>query len=88
MRWDGPAFKAGIAPGGTLLAVQGREYTPERLKDAIAATANGAPIELLVKNGEIYKTFRIDYRDGLKYPHLERIDGTTDRLGAILAPRK
>jgi predicted metalloprotease with PDZ domain len=88
VRWDGPAFKAGIAPGGTLIAVQNREFTPERLKDAVAASAKGAPVELLVKNGEIYRTFRVDYRGGLRYAHLERIDGSTDRLGAILAPRK
>ena len=88
VRWNGPAFKAGIASSSTLIAVQGREFTPERLKDAIAASAKGTPVELLVKNGEIYRTFRIEYRDGLKYPHLERITGAPDRLGAILAPRK
>ena len=88
VRWNGPAFKAGIASSSTLVAVQGREFTPERLKDAIAASAKGTPVELLVKNGEIYRTFRIEYRDGLKYPHLERIAGAPDRLGAILAPRK
>jgi predicted metalloprotease with PDZ domain len=88
VRWDGPAFKAGIAPSGTLVAVQGREFSPERLKDAVAASAKGVAVELLVKNGENYRTFHLDYRGGLKYPHLERISGATDRLAAILAPRK
>ena len=88
VRWNGPAFKAGITTSSTLVAVQGREFTPERLEDAIAASANGTPVELLVRNGEIYRTFRIDYRGGLRYPHLERIDGTPDRLGAILAPKR
>ena len=88
VRWDGPAFKAGIAPGGTIIAVNGREYKPDRLTDAMKdAKSNSAPIELLVKNGDLYKTYRIDYRDGAKYPHLERIPGTVDRLSAILAPR-
>jgi hypothetical protein len=36
----------------------------------------------------MYRTFRIDYRDGLKYPHLERINGTPDRLTAILSARR
>ena len=31
---------------------------------------------------------RIDYHDGLRYPHLERVPGTPDRLANILAPRK
>ncbi|MBS0582337.1 MAG: M61 family metallopeptidase [Proteobacteria bacterium] len=88
VRWDGPAFKAGIAPGGTLVAVDGREYKSERLADAIKETkANNAPVELLVKSGDLYRTFKVDYRDGAKYPHLERIPGTVDRLSAILAPR-
>ncbi|HEV7490033.1 MAG TPA: peptidase M61 [Rhodanobacteraceae bacterium] len=88
VRWNGPAFKAGISPGGTLVAVQGREFTPDRLKDAIAATSGGTPLELLIKDAEIYRTYRVDYRDGLKYPHLERIAGSADHLSAILAPRK
>jgi len=88
VRWNGPAFKAGIAPGGMLVAVNGREYKSERLVDALKeAKGNNAPIELLVKNGDLYKTFRVDYREGLKYPHLERIPGTVDRLSAIFAPR-
>ncbi|MEO7432707.1 MAG: peptidase M61 [Dokdonella sp.] len=89
VRWDGPAFKAGAAPAGTLVAVNGREFKSERLRDAIAAAKGGtAPIELLVKTGDAYRTVRVDYRDGLKYPHLERIAGTADRLDAILAARK
>ena len=88
VRWDGPAFKAGIASSGTLVAVQGREFSPERLKDAVAASAKGVPVELLVKNGENYRTYHLDYRGGLRYPHLERITGAPDRLTAILAPRK
>ena len=89
VRWNGPAFKAGVAPTSTVIAVNGREFSPERLKDAIAATKDGkAPIELLIKNGEEYRSMRVDYRDGLKYPHLERIAGVPDRLSAILAPRK
>lgn len=88
VRWNGPAFKAGIAPGGTLVAVNGREYKADRLADALKeAKVGDKPIELLVKNGDLYRTFKVDYRDGLKYPHLERIPGTVDRLTAILAPR-
>src|SRR6185295_14415460 len=67
VRWDGPAFKAGIASSSTLVAVQGREFSPERLKDAVAASAKGVPVELLVKNGENYRTLRLDYRGGLRY---------------------
>ena len=72
----------------TLVAVNGREFSAERLKDAVAATSKGQPLDLLVRTGDMYRTFRVDYRDGLKYPHLERIAGTQDRLIAILSARK
>jgi hypothetical protein len=63
-------------------------YKPERLAAAISANKNGeAPIELLVKDGDVYKQLRVDWRGGLRYPKLERIDGTPDRLGAIWAAR-
>ncbi|WP_181444191.1 hypothetical protein [Pseudoxanthomonas sp. z9] len=41
----------------------------------------------LVRQGEQYRSVRIDYRDGLRYPHLQRIPGAEDRLSKILAPR-
>ncbi|MBA8884326.1 M61 family metallopeptidase [Dokdonella fugitiva] len=89
VRWNGPAFKAGLGATGTLVAVDSRAFTPERLADAIkAAKGGGAPIELLVKDGDYYRTVRVDYHGGLKYPHLERIPGTVDRLAAIFAPRR
>ncbi|MGQ4582191.1 M61 family metallopeptidase [Lysobacter sp. F60174L2] len=87
VRWDGPAFNAGIAPGSTLLAVNGYAFDTGLLDEAIkAAKADGTPIELVVKHGEVVKTVTLDYRGGLKYPHLERIEGSKDRLGGILQP--
>lgn len=88
VRWDGPAFDAGIAPGNVVLAVNGYASNGERLKDAVTAAKDGRhPIELLIKNGDAIKTVRIDYREGLKYPKLERIEGTPDRLSKIYAPK-
>ncbi|WP_395682046.1 M61 family metallopeptidase [Dokdonella sp.] len=89
VRWNGPAFKAGLGASGSLVAVNSRSFTPDRLKDAIVAAKGGhAPIELLVKDGDLYRTVHVDYREGLKYPHLERIAGTPDRLSSILEPRR
>jgi predicted metalloprotease with PDZ domain len=85
--WDSPAFKAGLTEGYTLLAVGGRAYKPEVLKAAITAAKNGRdPIELLLRINDRFRTVRIDYHGGLKYPRLERIEGTPDRLAAIFAP--
>ncbi|MEO8673090.1 MAG: peptidase M61 [Tahibacter sp.] len=88
VRWDGPAFNAGIAPGSSLIAINGYAFETARLKQAIKdAKETAAPIELIVKHGDVVKTVRIDYRDGLKYPHLERVAGTPDRLSKIFTPR-
>jgi predicted metalloprotease with PDZ domain len=87
--WDGPAFKAGLTTGGKLLAVNGVAYDQDELKRAIGDAKTGAqPILLLVQTGERFKTVPIDYHGGLRYPRLERIEGTPDRLSAILAARK
>ncbi|HKT72502.1 MAG TPA: hypothetical protein VJQ47_06400 [Steroidobacteraceae bacterium] len=88
VRWGSPAYDASLTLGTTLIAVNGREYRPERLKEAIAAAkADKKPIELLVKNLDRYRTVRMAYYDGLKYPRLERIRSTPDRLTSILKPR-
>jgi predicted metalloprotease with PDZ domain len=85
--WGSPAFKSGLTGGFTLLAVNGRAYKPELLKIAITAAKSGnQPIELLFKKDDRFRTERIDYHDGLKYPHLQRIEGTPDRLEAIFKP--
>jgi predicted metalloprotease with PDZ domain len=88
VRWGGPAYEVGLTMGTALIAVNGREYRPERLKVAIQeAKLSQQPIELLVRNLDRYKTVRIAYFEGLKYPQLQRIDKTSDRLAAILKPR-
>ena len=52
-----------------------------------AAKTSKAPIALLVKDGDFYKTVSIAYSGGLRYPKLERIDGVEDRLTPLLTAR-
>lgn len=87
VEWGSPAFAAKVSVGATLVAVNGRAYKQELLVNAIKAGASGKPIELLLKADDTYRTVSIDYRGGLRYPQLERVEGTPDRLSAILAPR-
>jgi predicted metalloprotease with PDZ domain len=88
VRWGGPAFNAGLTTAAQLIAVDGRAYKADRLKSAItAAKTSKAPIALLVKDGEVYKTVAISWSGGLRYPKLERIDGTEDRLTKVLTAR-
>ena len=79
-----PADKAGLAPGMHLLAVNGRRWTPELLRDAIQrAKTDKEPIELLAENNDYFQTYRVEYHGGEKYPHLEAIGGKTDVLSEI-----
>jgi predicted metalloprotease with PDZ domain len=79
------AYAAGIAPATKLIAVNGRQYTPEILRDALDAAKGGTePLELLVKDGEFYKTHRVDYHEGQRYPHLERMAATPDLMSEII----
>ncbi|MGH7020078.1 MAG: peptidase M61, partial [Brevundimonas sp.] len=89
IRWGGRAFEADIGPGWELVAVNDRAASAEVLRDAVtAAKGTTAPISLLLKNGDRYRTVAFDYHDGLRYPRLERIPGTPDRIGDILSPRR
>ncbi|HEY6147671.1 MAG TPA: M61 family peptidase, partial [Thermoanaerobaculia bacterium] len=68
---DSPAAKAGIGPGMHLVAVNGRRWSHEILREAIRDSAKTA-LELLVENGDYYRSHRLDYAGGERYPKLER----------------
>jgi predicted metalloprotease with PDZ domain len=79
-----PAALSGIGPGMKLIAVNGKHYTPEVLRDALKAGKGGtAPLELLVENTDYYKTYKIDYHGGERYPHLVRDESKPDLLSEI-----
>jgi predicted metalloprotease with PDZ domain len=87
--WDSVAFKAGITPDMQLQAVNDQKYTAANLREAIlAAEKTKEPVKLLLKRGDEFVTVSIDYHGGMRYPHLERVETTPDRLDAILAPGK
>jgi len=86
--WDSPAFNAGLTPGMTVLAVNGRVYKGETLKEAVTtAKTDKAPITLLVRSFDRIDTVTLDYHGGLLYPSLERIAGKPDRLAELWKAR-
>ena len=87
--WDSPAFKANITSGMHLVAVNGKTFSAEELRTAIiAAESSKAPLHLLVKDGDQFKTIDLDYHGGLRNPYLERVEGNRARLDEILQPSK
>lgn len=88
VQWEGPAFKAGLAVGAQVVAVNGLAFDADRLKAAVRATAGGGKaVELLIRQGDLYRTVTLDYHDGLRYPRLEPIEGAEPLLDQILAPK-
>jgi predicted metalloprotease with PDZ domain len=80
-----PAAKAGVGPGMKLIAVNGRQFSPEVLHDALkAGKTSTQPLELLIENTDYYKTYKLDYHGGEKYPHLVRDESKPDLLTEIL----
>jgi predicted metalloprotease with PDZ domain len=82
-----PAYRAGLGPGMRLIAVNERKWSPESLHVAVKAAQSGnQPIELLVENAQFFKTYSVDYHEGEKNPHLERVSERPDVLADILKP--
>lgn len=89
VRWDSAAFNAGVGTGMQVLAVNDLQYSADELEEAVrAAKDSKQPVRLLVKEVDVYRTLSIDYHDGLRYPTLERIEGSTDYLTPIFTARK
>ncbi len=81
----GLAEKAGIAPAFKIVAVNGRKYSSQWMREAVKqATKSKDPIELIVANGDFFKTIKLDYHDGERYAHLVRDDSKPDILTEIL----
>jgi predicted metalloprotease with PDZ domain len=84
---DTPAFKAGVVPNTRIVAVNGRQFSLDGLRQAVKdSTQTTTPIALLVKDGEYYRTLNVDYHDGEKYPHLVRDKSKPDLISDIIRP--
>jgi hypothetical protein len=69
-----------------LVAVNGRAWSKEVLLDALRASKDSKQaIDLLVENAKFFKTYSVAYHEGIRNPHLERVEGA-DLLGEILKP--
>jgi predicted metalloprotease with PDZ domain len=86
--WDSAAFNAGITVGSQVVAVNGRNFEGDAVKNAIKAAAGSGPApELLVHDGDVYRTVKLDWHGGLRYPHLQKVGTGEGSLDRLLAPR-
>ncbi len=81
------ADKAGLAPGMVITAVNDKKFSAGLIRDAVKATDGpGQPLELLVENSGYFRTYKLDYSSGARYPRLQRLEDGEDVLEKILAP--
>jgi predicted metalloprotease with PDZ domain len=81
------AYNAGIGPGMRIQAVNGRGWSMEAMRRAVAdSEKNTRPIKLVIANGDFMETYTLDYHSGIRYPHLARQSGGSDYLDEIIQP--
>ncbi len=83
-----PAYKAGLGPGDTLVAVNGQPYTPDLLMKAVHDSATpGSTLTVTAERLGEKTTSTLDWHGGDRYMRLTR-NGNPDVLtGAILQPK-
>jgi predicted metalloprotease with PDZ domain len=87
VRENSPAWRAGLAPGMQILAVDGQQFSADVLEYAVRRAQHSfTPIALITKQTGWYQTLSLDYHAGICYPHLVRVEGVPDMLAAIAAP--
>ncbi|HEX7960094.1 MAG TPA: M61 family peptidase, partial [Terriglobales bacterium] len=82
---NSPATKAGFAPGMLVVAVNGRKFSGDIFKQAIMESKN-SPLDFIVENAEYYNVLHVDYHEGPKFPHLERVPGKAAVFDDIIKP--
>ena len=81
------AAVAGLAPGMKPIAVAGRRFSVERLREVLRAGRNGAEaLELLAEDGDFIRAFRLDWHGGELHPVLVRDAAKPDLLSEIFKP--
>jgi predicted metalloprotease with PDZ domain len=78
--------RAGLAPGMTVIGVNSKKFSRQRLLDALADSVALRRIELLLLEGEEFRTVVLDYADGPRYLVIVRDESKPDVLANILKP--
>jgi predicted metalloprotease with PDZ domain len=78
--------RAGLAPGMTVIGVNSKKFSAQRLHDALAESVALRKIELLLLEGEDFRTVVLNYADGPRYLAMVRDETKPDLLAEILKP--
>ncbi len=81
---DFAAAKAGLAPGMKITKINGADFSAENFHKAIGEAKKTSSIELVVENGNSTETYKLNYKGGERYSHLERDAAKPDLLSEIV----
>jgi predicted metalloprotease with PDZ domain len=85
---NSPAFRAGLAPGMRVVAVDGRRFTSDVFADALRAHKGGRePLHLIVSSDDRYSVLEVAVFTGERFPHLVRDPTKPDELAKVYAPK-
>ena len=81
------AFESGLSPYQKIIAINGNEFSVDALKRAIQGSkTNTQAIKIEAANAGKISSHAINYHDGSRIPHLERVNEVNDYLNEILKP--
>lgn len=87
--WDSIAFDKGIVGGSEIIAIDGKAYSHNLMQDTITnAKSAKKPFTLLIKRGDLYNSYEMEYYGGLRFPHLEPKSEGEQPLDRLLKPRR
>jgi len=81
---DFAAAKAGLAPGMKITKINGADFSAENFHKAISDAKKSSSIEIVAENGNSTETYKLNYKGGERYPHLERDAAKPDLLSEII----
>jgi predicted metalloprotease with PDZ domain len=79
--------KVKLAVDMQVMGVNNRKFSSDALTEALEECVKSKKVELLMLDGEKFKTVTLDYAGGPKYLDLQREDDKPDVLADILRPR-
>lgn len=82
-----PGDQAGLTPGMKVLSVNAQAFSSDVLNRAIAQSPSTQKVDLVVERAGFMRSTSVPYNGGLKFPHLERIEGKPDLLSELFASR-
>jgi predicted metalloprotease with PDZ domain len=93
VRFFSPAFDAALSPGEKILTINGRNFSPAALHQALTERKSGSAstdaaelISMTIRLGSVEREVSVAYHGGERFPVLERNVNAPDLLSGLLAP--